>query len=149
MAPTSSSVHTRENCHSFLIRLHGLPGWRRSPRYASWASRGVGVPTATKGGHPVVGLPIVASTGISTSMLLVVLTNSRSPVSSRWLPRFNPTSRLPSLCVRLQTGARAICLQQSATVVRSQPLRCQPQRSRPERCQPQRCYASGYNFREC
>jgi hypothetical protein len=64
----------------------------RAPR----ASTAVGAPIAIRGGHPTVGLPIVASTGISTCVRLAVLTNSRSPGSSRWLPRFNPTSRLLS-----------------------------------------------------
>jgi hypothetical protein len=96
MAPTSSSVHIRENWHLSLIHQHGLSGWRRSPRYVSWVSRGGGAPTVTRGGHRTVGLPIAVSTGISMSMLLAVLTNLRLPVLSRWRPRFNPTSRFPS-----------------------------------------------------
>jgi hypothetical protein len=66
----------------------------RAPR----VSKDVGAPTATNAGHRAVGLPIAACMVISTSMRLAVLTNSRLPVSSRWLPRFNRTSRLLSLC---------------------------------------------------
>ena len=82
----SSSVHTRENLHSSLIRRHGLPGWRRSPRYASWGQQGrwSAYRDKRRAAHGWFALT-AACMVISTSMRLAVLTNSRSLGLSRWL----------------------------------------------------------------